>query len=121
MTKTGSNKQVALDWIDAFNEHDLEKLLDLYAADAVHYSPKLKIRQPETNGRISGRQALKEWWADAFTRLPSLRYELENLVADDQQAVMEYLRKVNGEPDMRVAEVLEIENGLIIRSRVYHG
>jgi hypothetical protein len=34
---------------------------------------------------------------------------------------MEYTRIVPGEPEMNVAEVLEIENGLIVRSRVYHG
>jgi hypothetical protein len=34
---------------------------------------------------------------------------------------MEYIRKVPNEDDMLVAEVLEIENGKIIASRVYHG
>ena len=115
------NKKVALEWIQAFNEHNLENLLALYAADAVHYSPKLKIRQPETNGQLSGTAALRAWWADAFTRLPSLHYHLTNLIIADQQLLMEYVRKVAGEPDMMVAEILEIENGLIIRSRVYHG
>ena len=34
---------------------------------------------------------------------------------------MEYVRKVADEKDMLVAEILEIENGYIIASRVYHG
>jgi hypothetical protein len=34
---------------------------------------------------------------------------------------MEYVRQVEGEEDMLVAEVLEIEAGKIIFSRVYHG
>jgi hypothetical protein len=34
---------------------------------------------------------------------------------------MEYFRHVNGEEDLPVGEVLEIENGLIVHSRVYHG
>jgi hypothetical protein len=34
---------------------------------------------------------------------------------------MEYIRKVKGEEDMLIAEVLEIQNGLIVASRVYHG
>ena len=34
---------------------------------------------------------------------------------------MEYIRRVDNEPDMLVAEVLEIKNGLIVASRVYHG
>ena len=115
------NKQVANQWIDAFNNHDLENLLELYSADAVHHSPKLLLRQPETGGKIRGREAIRSWWADAFERLPTLRYELVNLIADDKLVLMEYKRSVIGEPDMMVAEILEIEAGLIIRSRVYHG
>ena len=34
---------------------------------------------------------------------------------------MEYVRSVNGESDMLVAEVLEIKEGKIMFSRVYHG
>jgi hypothetical protein len=34
---------------------------------------------------------------------------------------MEYIRTVANEPDMLVAEVLEIKDGLISASRVYHG
>ena len=34
---------------------------------------------------------------------------------------MEYIRQVDNEDDMLVAEVLEVKNGKIILSRVYHG
>ena len=112
---------IALDWIEAFNMHDLRKLLSLYAEDAIHFSPKLKIREPHTNGRITGRPSLAAWWADAFKRLPLLKYELQNLIINEQQILMEYLRKSPGEDDLMIAEILEIENGLIIKSRVYHG
>lgn len=115
------NKQIALKWFEAFNEHDLEKLLRLYNDNAQHYSPKLKIRKPETAGLIKGKQALRDWWKDAFDRLPSLQYEVIKLTADDEQVFMEYTRRVNGEDDLSVGEVLQIEKGLIIFSRVYHG
>lgn len=116
-----NNKQIAIKWFEAFNEHDLEKLLSLYNDNAQHYSPKLKIRMPETLGLIKGKQALREWWKDAFDRLPSLQYEVIKLTADEEQVFMEYIRHVEGEEDLSVGEVLQIENGLIIFSRVYHG
>ena len=53
--------------------------------------------------------------------MPSLRYEPLNLIADGQAVFMEYIRHVEGEADLRVGEVLEIGNGLINASRVYHG
>ena len=115
------NKQIAVKWFEAFNAHDLEKLLSLYHDEAEHFSPKLKIREPQTNGLIKGKSALRTWWQDAFDRLPTLRYEVKKLTADEEQVFMEYIRHVQGEEDLKVGEVLEIKNGLIVFSRVYHG
>jgi ketosteroid isomerase-like protein len=115
------NKQIAHKWFEAFNEHNLEKLLSLYDDNAEHYSPKLKIRNPETNGLIKGKENLRKWWKDSFDRLPTLKYEVKKLTADEQQVFMEYVRHVEGENDLFVGEVLEIKNNVIIFSRVYHG
>ena len=115
-----ANLSIAYEWFEAFNEHNLEKLLSLYADDAQHYSPKLKLRQPETNGLISGKNALRTWWKDSFERLPTLKYTPTRFIADDTSIFMEYTRQVQGEEDMTVGEVLEISNGLIVGSRVYH-
>jgi ketosteroid isomerase-like protein len=111
---------IAHQWFSAFNAHDLERLLALYADDAQHYSPKLKIRQPETEGLITGKDALRRWWQDSFDRLPSLKYEPQKFIADDSSVFMEYSRYVDGEKPMTVGEVLEIKDGLIVASRVYH-
>ncbi len=115
-----SLKHIANQWFEAFNQHDLKKLLSLYDDNAEHYSPKLKLHQPETNGWIKGKAALRNWWADAFNRLPNLHYEVIKLTADDEQIFMEYIRQTPNEPDLRVGEILVIENGKIIASRVYH-
>lgn len=115
------NARIATRWFAAFNAHDLDALLSLYAEDAEHYSPKLKARRPETKGLVRGKAALRDWWRDAFERLPSLRYEVVKLTADDEQVFMEYVRHVDGEEDLRVGEVLAIRDGMIVASRVYHG
>ena len=112
---------IALQWLSAFNAHNLEELLALYSNAAVHFSPKLKIRQPATGGFIKGKDALRKWWRDALDRLPTLHYKLVSLTGNGERIFMEYIRQVAGEQDMRVAEVLEIENQLIVASRVYHG
>jgi ketosteroid isomerase-like protein len=113
-------KKIAHTWFDAFNEHDIEKLLALYDEQAEHYSPKLKVHQPETNGWIKGKASLRSWWADAFKRLPHLHYQVLSLTADGEQVFMEYIRQTPGEHDLRVGEVLVIRNGKIVASRVFH-
>jgi len=114
-------QQIAIRWFDAFNTKNLENLLALYDEDAQHFSPKLKIRQPETNGLIIGKEAMRVWWQDAFDSLPTLHYKVTSLTANTDRVFMEYTRQVLGEADMLVAEVLDIKDGKIVLSRVYHG
>lgn len=114
-------QSIAFKWFDAFNNHNLDQLLSLYDDDAEHFSPKLKIKKPETNGLIKGKQALHEWWQEAFEQLPTLSYKVTSLTANSDRVFMEYVRSVDGENDMLVAEVLEFRDGNIVFSRVYHG
>ena len=115
------NLSIAHLWFEAFNAHNLEKLLSLYDDEAQHYSPKLKIRHPETNGFISGKAALRAWWQNSFDSLPTLQYKVTSLTSNSDRVFMEYVRSVENEDDMLVAEILEIRDGKIIASRVYHG
>ena len=114
-------QSIAFRWFEAFNNKELEKLLSLYDDEAQHFSPKLKIRQPETNGLVVGKDAMRSWWKDAFDRLPTLHYKVTSLTANGDRVFMEYIRQVTDEEDMLVAEVLEVRHGKIISSRVYHG
>jgi ketosteroid isomerase-like protein len=114
-------QSIAFKWFETFNNKELEKLLSLYDDDAEHFSPKLKIHQPETNGLVKGKQALREWWQDAFNRLPSLNYKVKSLTANGDRVFMEYIRTADGEDEMHVAEVLDIREDKIVASRVYHG
>ncbi len=114
-------QSIAFRWFETFNNKEIEKLLALYDDEAEHFSPKLKTQQPETNVMVIGKAAMRVWWQDAFVRLPSLHYKVKSLTANSDRVFMEYTRQVANEDDMLVAEVLEVKNGKIISSRVYHG
>ena len=109
-------------WLAAFNAHDLEALLALYADDAAHTSPKLRAREPATKGEVRGKAALRAWFADAMERLPQLRYEPRHLTAMNDRVVMEYVRHNPGDDALVVAEVLRVgAAGTIAESHVHHG
>lgn len=112
---------VAMEWLRRFNTRDLEGLLALYDDDAVHTSPKLRVRHPETKGEVRGKERLRAWWRDAMDRLPQLRYEPLHLTADKRRVVMEYTRVCPPDEDYVVAETLVVENGRIVASHVFHG
>jgi ketosteroid isomerase-like protein len=102
--KAEALNNIANKWFDAFNSKSLENLLALYYDDAEHYSPKLKVRQPETQGLIKGKAAMRSWWQDAFNRLPSLQYKIIRLTPCEDRVFMEYIRQVDGEEDLYVGE-----------------
>jgi hypothetical protein len=114
------NLTVLEKWIASFNSKNLDVLLSLYHDNAEHFSPKLKIRKPETGGWIKGKEQLRDWWKDAFERLPELHYQPNYSIADDKSVFVEYVRTVPGEDDLVVGEVLFLENGLIVKSKVFH-
>ncbi|HSD89203.1 MAG TPA: nuclear transport factor 2 family protein [Kofleriaceae bacterium] len=112
---------IAERWLLCFEHRALDNLLALYADDATHTSPKIRVRHPETGGVLRGKAAMRAWWQDAFDRLPSMKYDPTAITADHSRVYMEYVRRVDGEPDLPVAEVLDVKDGLIVASRVFHG
>jgi len=116
-----SNRELAEAWLRAFNAHDVDALIALYAENATHTSPKIRALHPDTGGRISGRAALATWWREANARLPGLRYESVAFTAEAERVFVEYIRHVPDHDPMPVAEVFDIRAGLVVASRVYHG
>lgn len=115
-----SNKVIAERWFEAFNHHDLEALLSLYDENAIHFSPKLLTKHPETEGLIKGKSELRKWWKESFDNLPTLHYYPELIIAEGENVFMKYKRTVEGQNDLIVGETLKIINGIIVESRVYH-
>ena len=115
------NLELGRAWMRAFNAHDVDALVDLYADDATHTSPKLRALHPDAGGALRGKEALAAWWRDSNARLPNLRYQERSLTANEERVFVEYIRHAPNEPPMPVAEVFDILGGRIVASRVYHG
>lgn len=116
-----SHESIAMKWLKAFNAGDVDALISLYGEDCTHTSPKIRAMHPETGGQLLGKVALRKWWEDAMKRLPGLFYEETSVTANDARVFLEYVRHAPNEVPMPVAEVFDIEEGLIVASRVYHG
>src|SRR3954468_6721037 len=99
--------EIARAWLDAFNRHDVDALVALYADDATHTSPKIRALHPDTGGKLVGKAALSSWWRDANARIPDLRYELSAVTASEERVFVEYQRHAPGQESMPVAEVFD--------------
>lgn len=66
----------ALEWVAAWNAHDIERVLSHYAEDVAFHSPFIAIFADEASGHLLGKAALRTYWAAALEKLPDLRFEL---------------------------------------------
>lgn len=66
----------AVDWIDAWNAHDLNRILSHYSSDVVFSSPFVAALGAETAGCIRGREALQSYFSAALGRFPTLAFRL---------------------------------------------
>jgi hypothetical protein len=111
---------VARRWLAAFNAGNVEAVVDLYADDAVHESPKVRTTMPDSGGKLKGKAAMRDWWKQALGRQPGITYDLTALTSDQSRAVIEYVRRAPGEEPLAVAEAFEVRDGKIVHSVVYH-
>lgn len=85
----------AVEWVEAWNNHDLERILSHYADDIELTSPYVARFTGEAHCRLQGKAALAAYWAEALRCLPDLRFELvQSLVGVD--SIVLYYRGVHG-------------------------
>lgn len=66
----------ASDWIDSWNNHDLDRVLSHYADDFEMSSPVIVQIAGEPTGALKGKDAVGAYWAKALKLIPDLRFEL---------------------------------------------
>jgi hypothetical protein len=68
--------QFGKDWIEAWNSHDLDRILSHYSEDFMMSSPHIAAIAGEPSGVLKGRRAVGDYWKQALSRIPDLRFEL---------------------------------------------
>ena len=69
-------EQFAKEWIDAWNSHDLDRILSHYTDDFEMSSPLIIERKIDPSGVLRGKTAIREYWAIGLAVLPPIEFEL---------------------------------------------
>jgi ketosteroid isomerase-like protein len=109
-------------WDDALGAKDVDRAVALYAPDCELESPLVRHLLKSERGVVAGRAALRDFIRVVFERTPPSRQRYrDGFFTDGRKLMWEYPRaKPDGE-QMDFVEVMEIEDGLIRRHRVYWG
>jgi len=83
-------KQFAREWIEAWNAHDLERILSHYTEDFDMSSPVIAQLAGEPSGILQGKSAVRAYWAKALAAQPMLRFELIQVFVGAASVVIQY-------------------------------
>ena len=83
-------QQFAHEWVNAWNGHNLEAIMEHYAEDIVFYSPLIKRINNDPSGRIQGREALKAYFKRGLEAYPDLHFELYHILEGVNSVVIYY-------------------------------
>jgi catechol 2,3-dioxygenase-like lactoylglutathione lyase family enzyme len=104
-------------WVDAWNRHDLERVLAHYAEDVEMTSPFIAEVTGDPRGSVRGKSALRAYWRAALARFPDLRFELIGVYAGVDGLVIHY-KSVRG---LLACEVLTLDaEGLVTKATAHH-
>ncbi|WP_407164890.1 nuclear transport factor 2 family protein [Bradyrhizobium sp. ORS 111] len=93
------------DWIAAWNSHDLERVLSLYAEETEMTSDRIPALGFGASGTVRGKERLRAYWSTALAKLPDLHFELIDLFVSPDSIVVFY----QNERGMKICEYLRLD------------
>jgi acyl-CoA thioesterase FadM len=81
---------LARDWVDAWNAHDLDRILAHYDDEVVLTSPVAAERLGVPSGTVRGKAALRAYFQAGLAAFPALRFELVDAMWGISSVVLYY-------------------------------
>jgi ketosteroid isomerase-like protein len=107
----------AREWVEAWNSHDLARILAHYAEDVEFASPFVIAITGEASGTLRGKAALADYFAKGLPRYPSLHFRLQRVLAGVRSVTIAY-ESVN---ELDAAEVMELDRaGRVVRVQCHY-
>ena len=108
---TPDAERFAVQWVSAWNAHDVEAVLAHFRDDVLFTSPVAARVVPDTGGVVRGKDALRSYWTAALASLPDLHFEVVGVYRGEAALVIDY-RNHRGE---LVNEVLIFDGDGLVR------
>jgi hypothetical protein len=107
-------QQFASDWIDAWNDHDVERLLYHLSEGFEAWAPAISLVTHDSAEVLRGKAAVMASWGEARQLIPEVRFELISTLVGETSVTL-YYKGVRGRlaaetfcfgPDLKVVSVL---------------
>jgi len=101
----------ASEWLEAWNSHDLDRILAHYGDDVIFTSPFVEELTGRDDGTLFGKEELRDYFSRALASFPDLEFGDLEVYAGATSVCLVY-RSVR---DLRAAEVMLLDNGVVTR------
>ena len=78
------------EWVEAWNSHDLNKIMAHYADNFEMSSPIIQKIMNEPTGTIKGKKEVRAYWEKALSMNPQLHFEVSNSFSGANSVVIYY-------------------------------
>jgi len=83
-------QEFAREWVEAWNSHDLKRILAHYEDDVVLISPRARFVLGVADGAVRGKDALGDYMHAALRKVPDLNFTLKRVFAGVNSVVIEF-------------------------------
>ena len=105
-------RQFADSWIGAWNAHNLEGVMAHYADDVVLTSPTAARLLGDAAGRVTGKEALRDYFSRGLAAYPHLKFELLDVMFGISSVIVTFVNQ-NG---TKTGEFMEFDShGKVVR------
>ena len=94
-------QKFAKEWIESWNTHKLDEILNHYSDDIEIKTPMIKMALGYDHGTLKGKVTVADYWKKALDKLPDLHFELYD-VAIGVDSIALYYKSVMNKKAMEV-------------------
>jgi hypothetical protein len=76
MSMLPDSKKFAVEWIESWNSHDLDRIMSHYTDDVEVTTPMIKTAMGIDSDTLRGKALVRNYWHAALERVPDLHFEL---------------------------------------------
>jgi maltose-binding protein MalE len=88
--KRSQAMRFALEWIDAWNSHDLNKILSHYSEEIEYHSIFVEQMMIDQNGKIDNKSDLGIYFSIALSKYPELCFQFKRVYTGAQSILISY-------------------------------
>lgn len=124
-TANRTAEETAIKAFEAFIAHDVDALLAQWHPEGIQDWVALGI--------FRGHDEMRELFTQVFAAMPNAKMTIENTISDDRRCVIQWRQRgvhdgaaflgiepTGREIEMRGVDIMEVEDGLVVRNTVYY-